>query len=93
MKLRFTKNYNHKWPSRAVTFYPAGYCGTVKREVADAALAKGVASVIGKRKASLYGLEKDAPADMAGIDDVAGTDSADDSGPSVQLQRPASGDE
>ena len=40
----FTADYNHRWPSRAVTFFPAGYTGNVKREVEEAALAKGVAT-------------------------------------------------
>lgn len=40
----FTADYNHKWPSRAVTFFSAGYTGNVKREVEEAAIAKGVAT-------------------------------------------------
>ncbi len=40
----FTADYNHRWPSRAVTFFRAGYTGNVKREVEEAAIAKGVAT-------------------------------------------------
>jgi hypothetical protein len=40
----FTADYNHRWPSRAVTFFPSGYTGSVKREVEEAAIAKGVAT-------------------------------------------------
>ena len=39
--VRFTQGYNHTWPSRAVTCFPAGYEGNVKREVAEAAIALG----------------------------------------------------
>lgn len=42
MHVRFINGgYNHTWPSRAVTHYPDGYEGTVKREVAEAAIAAG----------------------------------------------------
>lgn len=34
----FERPYNHTWPSRAVTAYPAGWSGVVKREVAEAAV-------------------------------------------------------
>lgn len=30
---RFTKDYDHKWPSRAVSAYKAGFVGVLKREV------------------------------------------------------------
>jgi len=42
-QVRFTGKYDHTWPSRAVTAYPKGYTGSVKREVADAAFAAGKA--------------------------------------------------
>lgn len=42
MHVRFINGgYNHTWPSRAVTNYPEGYEGVVKREVAEAAIAEG----------------------------------------------------
>ena len=34
----FERDYNHKWPSRAVTAFKAGWSGRVKQEVADAAV-------------------------------------------------------
>ena len=46
MKVRFTQDYDHRWPSRAVTAYKAGWEGTVKREVGDAAIAKGKATEV-----------------------------------------------
>jgi hypothetical protein len=42
MKVTFAKAYDHLWPSRAETAYPAGWSGTVKQEVADAAREAGV---------------------------------------------------
>lgn len=39
MYVIFTAKYDHKWPSRAVTAYRAGYRGNVKREVAEGAIA------------------------------------------------------
>lgn len=49
MKVHFTANYDHKWPSRAMTFFPAGYVGTVKREVGERAIAKGRATEVKRR--------------------------------------------
>ena len=52
--IRFTADYNHKWPSRAVSFFSCakGVDGkglyNVKRDVADAAIAKGVATMAAK---------------------------------------------
>lgn len=34
----FHRAYNHKWPSRAVSAYRAGWSGSVKTEVANAAI-------------------------------------------------------
>lgn len=48
MKVRFTQEYDHRWPSRAVTAYKAGWEGTVKREVGEAAISKGKATEAGK---------------------------------------------
>lgn len=42
--IRFIADYNHRWPSRAVSFFRAGHSYTVKAEVRDAAIAKGVAT-------------------------------------------------
>lgn len=47
MHVRFINGgYNHTWPSRAVTHYPDGHEGPVKREVAEAAIAAGRAEEI-----------------------------------------------
>lgn len=46
MRVRFIANYDHPWPSRAVTNYPAGLEMTVKREVGERAIAKGRATLI-----------------------------------------------
>ena len=49
MKVRFTADYDHRWPSRAVTAFKAGWEGTVKREVGDMAISKGKATEVGAR--------------------------------------------
>jgi hypothetical protein len=43
MRVRFTADYDHKWPSRASTAYKAGMVLTVKRDVGEAAISKGKA--------------------------------------------------
>lgn len=43
MKVRFTDDFNYRFPSRAEQFFPAGFEGTVKREIGTAAIAKGKA--------------------------------------------------
>jgi len=43
-RITFTEDYNHRWPSRAVSFFRSGRTYTVKAEVRDAALAKGKAT-------------------------------------------------
>lgn len=40
MWVKFTKDHDHKWPSRAVTAYKAGMIVSVKKEVADLAVRK-----------------------------------------------------
>lgn len=40
-KVKFKADYNHTWPSRAVTSYKRGWEGTVKQEVVDAAKKAG----------------------------------------------------
>jgi len=44
-RVTFTKDYDHRWPSRAVTAFKAGWAGTVKHEVAESAHAKGAATI------------------------------------------------
>lgn len=46
MKVRFTADYDHRWPSRAITAFRAGYEGTVKREVGERAIAKRKATEV-----------------------------------------------
>lgn len=60
MKVKFTADYNHRWPSRAMTFFPSGYEGTVKREVGEAAIAKGKATEV--RASGKHGVDAKAPA-------------------------------
>lgn len=48
MKVRFTQNYDYRWPSRAITAFKAGWEGTVKREVGESAISKGKATEIEK---------------------------------------------
>jgi hypothetical protein len=43
MYVIFDRKYDHTWPNRAVTAYPAGWKGPVKKEVGDAAIAAGAA--------------------------------------------------
>ena len=43
-RIHFMADYNHRWASRAMTHFRAGHSYTVKTEVRDAALAKGVAT-------------------------------------------------
>ena len=49
MKVRFTADYDHRWPSRAITAFKADYEGTVKREVGETAIAKGKATEVSAR--------------------------------------------
>lgn len=44
--LKFNKKYDHTWPSRAMTCWPEGYVGFVKREVAERAIEKGAAEIV-----------------------------------------------
>lgn len=47
-RVEFISDHDHKWPSRAVTAFKAGWSGLVKDEVAERALAKGVAVIVEK---------------------------------------------
>jgi len=40
-KVTFSRNYDHTWPSRAVTAFKKGWSGTVRAEVEEAARAAG----------------------------------------------------
>ncbi len=71
-RVRFLTDYNHTWPSRAVTFFPAGWSGLVKREVADAAIAKGKATISRKDATS----PDDEPVAATGLLDRADDDTS-----------------
>lgn len=42
-RVKFSRKYNHRWPSGAETAYPNNWEGAVKGEVAEAAVAAGAA--------------------------------------------------
>jgi hypothetical protein len=48
MRVKFTGDYDHTWPSRAVTAYRNNWEGSVKREVGEAAIAAGKARRVSK---------------------------------------------
>lgn len=84
MKVRFTLPYDHRWPSRAVTHFPAGYKGTVKREVGVAAIAKGKATEIGRHDKTVTDGAPSADTNMGTGGNLAGPDDADHVGSGVQ---------
>jgi hypothetical protein len=45
-RVKFSADYNHRWPSGAETAYKAGWEGTVKAEVVEAATAAGKARTV-----------------------------------------------
>lgn len=46
-RVKFTANYDHTWPSGAMTNYPSNYEGRVKAEVAERAVGLGKARRVG----------------------------------------------
>ena len=46
MRVKFTADYDHRWPSGAFTAFKKGMDLTVKREAAEAAIAKGKATLV-----------------------------------------------
>lgn len=80
MRVRFTADYDHKWPSRAMTFFPAGYEGTVKREVGERAIAKGRATEVKRRGKAEADGETPAITDSRRGGRVAGSNDAPDVG-------------
>lgn len=68
----FAAPYDHVWPSRAMTHYPAGWSGTVKTEVAERAKEMGVLAddALPTDRAELEKLAADEGVDLA---TVAGT--------------------
>jgi len=71
MRVKFERDYDHTWPSRAVTAYKAGYEGTVRREAGEAAVAAGAAKELSeatppaKRTKPAETLPGNLPADLA----------------------------
>lgn len=39
-RIKFIRDYDHRWPSRAITAFKVGWTGSVKTEVAQAAVPK-----------------------------------------------------
>jgi hypothetical protein len=78
-RIVFTREYNHRWPSRAIThFKVTGEPITVKAEVAEIAIAKGYAEPAGRGKAASDGeTQRPAPGDVAGCDPATGDDDLD----------------
>ncbi|CAM5513115.1 hypothetical protein ACFSUK_28770 [Sphingobium scionense] len=64
MRVKFNADYDHKWPSRAMTHFPAGYEGTVKREVGERAIAKGRATEVKRRGKAVADAAAPANADL-----------------------------
>lgn len=46
MRVKFTANYDHTYPSGAMQFFPKSYEGIVRRIVGDAAIAAGKAEEV-----------------------------------------------
>jgi hypothetical protein len=86
MRVRFTANYDHRWPSRAMTMFKAGWSGTVKREVADAAIAKGKATALRRPAKQAGDAAASENADMGRSRRMAEPDDAHNVGGSVRDQ-------
>lgn len=70
MRVLFHRDDDHKWPSRAVTAFKAGYEGTVHRHAGAAAIAKGVATEVPRpAKAAPHGTDENGRADSVGGSD------------------------
>jgi hypothetical protein len=80
MRVKFSANYDHKWPSRAMTLFPAGYEGPVKREVGERAIAKGKATEVKHRGKPEVNGETPAISNSRRGRRVAGSDDAPDVG-------------
>lgn len=76
MRVLFHARYDHRWPSRAMTHFPEGWEGTVKREVGERAVAKGKATLIRDRATPVSDAAAEAP-EMAGSGGMALEDHRD----------------
>ena len=45
-RVKFNRDFDYTWPSRAVTAFKDGWSGPVKDEAADAAIAAGAATEV-----------------------------------------------
>ena len=86
MRVRFAKDYDHRWPSRAVTAYKAGFEGAVKREVGEAAVAKGKATEVRNPAKPKGDAAAPTNADLGRNREVARLNDAHDVGPGFQRQ-------
>lgn len=84
MRVHFTLPYDHRWPSRAVTHFPAGFTGTVKREVGRAAIAKGKATEVPRHGKADADAATSAHTDVGTGRSLAGRDDADHVGAGIQ---------
>lgn len=69
-RVTFAEAYDHIWPSRAMTRFPAGWSGPVKAEVAERAKALGVLAddAMPTDRAELERLAADEGVDVAAIE-------------------------
>lgn len=69
-RVTFARDYNHTWPSRAMTKFPAGWSGPVKAEVEERARALGVLAddAMPTERADLEKLAADEGVDVAAIE-------------------------
>lgn len=84
MRVKFTADYDHRWPSRAMTHFPAGYEGTVKREVGERAISKGRATEVKRRAKAKADAAPSSDANMGTGGSLAGRNDADHVGSVVQ---------
>lgn len=68
MRVKFTKDYDHEYESRAQQNFPAGLELTVKREIGEAAIAAGKAKEV-KHDPAEHGPDADERA-VTHVDDV-----------------------
>lgn len=86
MRVLFTADYDHRWSSRAVTAFKADWSGTVKREVAEAAIAKGKATALRRPAKQANDAAASENADMGRSRGMAQPDDAHDVGTIVRYQ-------
>jgi hypothetical protein len=70
-KIKFNRDYDYRWPSRAVTAFKQGETYTVKREVLEVALSVGAAVEVSKKDSDIEQVSEG----LDGVDAVGGIDS------------------